>query len=79
MFPRNSEGIPRKHDSINTDAFDLKLLHSHCYHKIDCPYTNHLTPLEVLYAYTNKHRYVFDITVQKNWGVVDIPEQNSKL
>ena len=36
MFPRNSEGIPRKHDSINTDAFDLKLLRSHCYQMIDC-------------------------------------------
>ena len=30
MFPRNSEGILRKHDSNNTDAFDLKLLCSHC-------------------------------------------------
>ena len=25
MFPRHLERIRRKHDSINTDAFDLKL------------------------------------------------------
>ena len=37
MFQRNSEGISRKHDSINTDAFDLKLLHWHCCQMIDCP------------------------------------------
>jgi hypothetical protein len=34
-------GIPSEFlgniDSINTDAFDLKLLHSHCCQMIDCP------------------------------------------
>ena len=28
MFPRNSFGIPWKHLTVLTDAFDLKLLHS---------------------------------------------------
>ena len=44
-----SEGIPRKHDIINTDAFDLKLLHSHCCQMIDCPLP--LPPLEDLYTW----------------------------
>jgi hypothetical protein len=36
MFPRNSFGIPWKHLTVLTDAFDLKLLHSLNAHDQKC-------------------------------------------
>ena len=73
---RNSKGILRKHDSINTNAFDLKLLHSHCFQMIDCP-------LQTPYPHTSTPlgRHILNlvwhgITEQEKCSTLELPRGN---